>query len=81
MSHEAIACLEIKPTGEPVVESVTNLDPKWNAKETDVSLTMSFAPDGKWVYASYWNWNRGGPGAWVRIATSGSTNAIRPPAR
>ena len=52
MSCQSIACLEIRPTGEPVVKSVTDLDPKWTAKDKVSSRTMSLTPDGKWLYAN-----------------------------
>ncbi len=53
MSRQSIACLEIGPRGEPVVKSVTELDAKWAAKDKALSRTLSFTPDGKWLYSNF----------------------------
>jgi len=56
MSREAIACIEISPTGEPAAKSAAALDPKWNVnvKDAAISMTLSFTPDGNWLYAHCW---------------------------
>jgi len=53
MSRQSITCLEIGPTGQPAVKSVTDLDPKWNVKDKVVRLSLSLTPDGKWLYANF----------------------------
>ncbi len=53
LSRQSIACLEIEPTGKPVVKSVTDLDPEWNVKDKLARLSLSLTPDGKWLYANF----------------------------